>query len=281
MSYGDLSRVRANILARLQLGNLRRVNAELARHQFRLGTGIRINSAADDPAGLTAAAKLRSRYGVLRALYDNAGTAKNLLSTAEAGLLEVQEILTGMEEKIVAAASDTLGDEERQAIVQELIDRVADIDDIVSQTEFNGAKLLNGERTFRFQTMPSAQSQWTSAAYDTGALGLSGLAALAPGDTIDASNYASYQAEVQQALATVSSGLTNLGSVTNRLTSTEGVLAAMRDNTEAAYNRICNADMAEEQIAVATYQILQQTSLMVLAQANLGARSILRLFERE
>ncbi len=281
MSYGDLARVRSNILAQMQLANLRRVNAELARHQLRLATGIRINSASDDPAGLTAATKLRSRYGVLRALYDNAGTAKNLLGTAEAGLLEVQEILTGMEEKIVSAASDALGEEERQAIVQELIGRVADIDDIVSQTEFNGMKLLDGERTFRFQTMPSAQTEWTSAAYDTGALGMTGLAALEAGDTIDASNYASYQAEVEQALTTVSAGLTNLGSMANRLSSTEGVLAAMRDNTEAAYNRIYHADMVEEQIAASTCQILQQTSLAVLAQANLGARSILRLFERD
>jgi flagellin len=281
VAYSDLTRVRSNILALLQLGNLRRVNAELATHQLRVGTGIRINSAADDPAGLVAATKLRSRSGVLRALYDNAGQASNLLSTAESALQEIKETVLGLGEKFVAAASDALGDDERQAIVQEVVDSVAAIDEIASQTEFNGMKLLDGEHTLRFQTMPSARTEWTSAAYDTGTLGMSSLAALKPTDTIDGSNYQTYQAEADQALSRVLKGLADVGSKINRIDSMEGVLAAMRDNTEAAYNRIYNADMAEEQIAATTQQILQQTSLTMLTQANLNSRSVLQLFGRD
>ncbi len=280
MAHSDLTRVRSNILALLQLGNLRRVNAELGRHALRAGTGVRLNGATDDPAGLVAATKLRSRLGMLRALYDNAGQAGSLLGVAESALLEMKNTLTGMGEKIVAAASDTCGGEERRAIVQELIDSVAGIDEIASQTEFNGLKLLSGARTFRFQTMPTAQTEWTTAAYDSGALGMTNLAALTPADTIDSSNYQIYQTEVEEALTAVSRGLADIGSKTQRVASLEGVLAAMRDNTEAAYNRIYSADIAEEQIAVTTQRVLQQTALMMLAQANLNSRMVLQLYEK-
>ena len=105
MNTSDLTRVRSNIQALTLLNTLRDVNTKLSTHQLRLGTGIRINSAADDPAGLTLATKLNANARVWSALYDNVGYAQNMLGVAEGSLLEMSETLTSMGEKIMSAAS--------------------------------------------------------------------------------------------------------------------------------------------------------------------------------
>ena len=279
MANIDLTRIRSNIQGLNILQNLRTVNNSLATHQLRVGTGKRINSAGDDPAGLTISTKLRSRYQVLGAVYDNIGQAKNMMAVAESGLLNINEILTTMNEKIVMSASDTMGTAERQAISQQLVQLVSEINDIASQTEFNGVKLLNGSNTFKFQTGPANQSEWTTRSYDTTTLGMSTMAALTAVDVIDTDNYSDYTTEVDAAINQVSEGLTALGSLSNRFSAKEDVISVTRTNTEAAYNRIFNADMAQEQIDVTTNQILQQTGFAMLAQANANSQSILTLFQ--
>ena len=91
MANIDLTRIRSNIQGLNILNNLRQVNNKLATHQLRVGTGKRINSAGDDPAGLTISTKLRSRFQVLRQVYDNVGQARNMLAVAEGGLLNMSE----------------------------------------------------------------------------------------------------------------------------------------------------------------------------------------------
>ncbi len=279
MANIDLTRIRSNIQGLNILHNLRDVNSNLATHQLRVGTGKRINSAGDDPAGLTISTKLSSRYRVLGQVYDNVGHAKNMLSVAEGALMNVNDILVTMNEKVMMAASDSMGAEERQAISQQIIQLVQEIDEIAQQTEFNGVKLLNSTRGFNFQTAADNQTVWTTKNYDVTSLGMTNLAALTATDTIDSTTYADYYAEVNDAIKTVSEGLTELGSLTNRLTTKENVVAVMRNNTEAAYNRIFNADMAAEQIEVTKYQILQQTSFGMLAQSNMNSQSVLALFQ--
>lgn len=278
MANIDLTRIRSNIQGLNILHNLRDVNNNLATHQLRVGTGKRINSAGDDPAGLTISTKLKSRYQVLGALYDNIGQAKNMLAVAEGGLLNMNEILTTMNEKIVMASSDTIGSAERKAISQQLVQLVSEINEIADQTEFNGVTLLNSENTFRFQTAPDNQTTWTTAAYDTSTLGMSGLSTLTNSSEITPLNYTDYIDEVTNAMDMVSNGLTGLGALSNRLTAKEQMISVNRNNTEAAYNRIFNADMAMEQIEVTKNQILQQTSFSMLAQANMNSQSVLALF---
>ena len=279
MASIDLTRIRSNIQALNILHNLRNVNNELAAHQLRLGTGKRINNAGDDPAGLTIATKLNSRYRVLGALYDNVGQAKNLLSVAEGGLLNINDILVTMQEKIMSSATDSIGTTERQAITQQLIQMVAEISDIATQTEFNGVKLLDSSTGLNFQTGPDSQTTWSTSVYTPSSLGMINLEALTGTDTIDSTNYTTYIAEIDAAMSAVSGGLTELGSLVNRFTAKEDMISVARTNTEAAYSRIYDADMAQEQLEATKYQILQQTSLMMLSQANMNASSVLTLFQ--
>jgi len=177
------------------------------------------------------------------------------------------------------SATDSLGTAERQAISQQLVQLVDEIGDIAAQTEFNGVALLSNTTTFKFQTAPNDQTTWTTSAFDAASLGMSSLATLTATDVIDTDNYQPYYNEVEAALNTVNEGLTILGSLTNRLTAKESMISVARNNTEAAYNRIFNADMASEQIEVTKNQILQQTSFGMLAQANMNSQSVLALFQ--
>ncbi len=279
MANIDLTRIRSNIQGLSILHNLRDVNSKLATHQLRVGTGKRINSAGDDPAGLTISTKLHSRYRVLGQLYDNIGQAKNMLAVGEGALMKINDILVTMNEKVIMSASDTLGSAERVAVSQQIVQLVEEVNEIAEQTEFNGVKLLNGGTTFKFQTSTANQTIWGTQDYTVAALGMSNLAALTPTDLIDSDNYDDYFSEIDAAMATVSEGLTNLGSLSNRLTAKERMTSVMQANTEAAYNRIYNADMAHEQIEVTKNQILQQTSFMMLAQANANSQSVLALFQ--
>lgn len=279
MNQSDFTRIRTNVQATQLLTSLREINQHLATHQLRLATGARINSAADDPAGLTMATKLDARSRVYATLADNAGQAKNMLAVAEGALLELNEMLTSMSEEIAAAASDTLGAEERAAVTHALIDTVEEIDQTVEETAFGDRTLLGGVETFTFQTGTASQLRWTTAAFDASALGLTETAALTEADVIDSTNYETYAAEVEAARSAVSAGLNEIGSLINRLTVKESVLSVMQTNTEAAYSRIYNADSAEELIEVTKYQILQESVLGVLAQAVYSTEAVLSLFD--
>lgn len=278
MATSDLTRIRSNIQGMNILSTLRDVNNSVATHQLRLGTGRRINSAADDPAGMSIATKLDNRNRILGAVYDNIGQAKNMLAVAEGGLLSINDILVLLSEKIISSASDTLADEDRGAISTQLASMVAEIGDIAEQTAFGGTAILNTEKVLNFQTGETTATTYQTRSYDAPSLGLALLAELTPDTIIDSSNYAGYLTEVNAALKTVSTGLTGIGSLTNRLTMKEASISLTQSNTEAAYSRIRNADMAAEQLELTKMQILQQTATSMLAQANTNSQSILTLF---
>jgi flagellin len=122
-------------------------------HQTRLSTGKRINSAADDPAGLTIATKMLARSEGLKVTLDNIGDAKNMLSVAEGGLTKMTDIIAQMRNKAEQAASDTLGSSERATIQTQLSSYAQQLQDIVDQTKWNGVKLLDiATGTKQFQT---------------------------------------------------------------------------------------------------------------------------------
>jgi len=148
----DLTRIGSNIGAMYSLQSLLDINNKLADTQTRLSTGKRINSAADDPAGLTIATKMKARSEGLGVVADNISDATNMLSVAEGALSKLTDILVDMRSKAAQAASDTLGATERQTIQSQLSSFAAQIDDIISETKWNGVQLLDGSISKTFQT---------------------------------------------------------------------------------------------------------------------------------
>jgi len=305
MANVDVTRIAGNIGALNALYALQNVNSELATHQARLATGKRLMSAADDPAGMSIATSFDIRRTGMLTTLAAIGDAKNLLSNTETGLTKIQSILIQMENKAQQAKGDTIGTAERTAIYNQLTSFRDEINDIVSQTQWNGKNLISGQSgsgassALSFLTDPDAQNLGVSTfsftatgsyiqanqGFHSGSAGAGGTisatdlgltnAALTVNTTTAGSAAAKY---IDNALQAVKEGISQVGAFVARLTFKEETLSVQHANTEAAYNRIMNANMAEEQVNASKLTILQQTSTAMLAQANTSPQFLLQLF---
>ncbi len=428
MADNDVTRIAGNIGAMNALNALTVINKNLSIYQSRLATGKRINSAADDPAGLTIATKMQARSEGLKTALNNIGDAKNLLSVAESGLGRINDILIQMRNKAEAGASDTMGVAERQALIDQMVAFSKQIDDVVGQTKWTSTSpsLIGGNygnvggKSLTFQTgvdqgdttvlsglnnmtasaatgldIANVGTGTANAANATGAVSVAGpyvagavqtgLNELASGTydisityggimgdesqvtltrrgstaaelidlddnnatagygtvmTVDLSSaesvdfgnglvatlagysmggapasgsvdytsgsssytlklsatpageddgvleatdgsasFAQFMKDVNSKLDMVSGQLSQIGSLTGRLTFKEDQISAAQINTESAYNRIMNANMAEEQVNASKFLILQQTATAMLSQANAAPQFLLSLFQ--
>lgn len=281
MPTSDLTRIAGNISALNALNSLMDINAKLSVAQTRLATGRRINSAADDPAGLTIATKLDARSQGLKTALDALGDAKNVLSIAEGGLRKINDILVKMRNKAEAAVSDVMGDEERNAIYNDIAGFAAEIDDIVRDTTFNGTSLIGSGSAASTALNFLANADGDTIQFSLGtshtatALGVNISGSATVGSSGSA---AAYLALVETAITTVSRSLGTVGSLSARIDFKVENLTVGQANTEATFNRIMNANMAEEQVNATKYAILQQTATAMLAQANAQPQFVLSLF---
>ena len=273
-AYGDLGRINTNVGALNALNALNMVNAKLSVHSLRVATGKRINSAGDDPAGLTLSNTLNVRARKIAQAMNNIGDASNVLSIAESGLSNINDILSTMTEKLIQAASDTQGTSERSAILQELNNLGEEIDAITKQTQFNGVVLLTSN-TLTFQTGPDGVDYnvfTMSSAFTSAALGISSLTVAT--QALSSASLGS----VNAALVSVKTALQNLGALLERFQIKSQNLAVAQLNVTAASSRIMDADLAAEQLMVSKLEILRSTSTAQLAAANAAPAQILSLF---
>lgn len=301
MATVDVTRVAGNIGALNALYSLQNINAQLAIHQTRLATGKRLNEAADDPAGMSIATSFDVRRQGLKTALSAIGDAKNLMSTMEGGLRKVQDILVKMRNKAMEAQGDTIGANERAAIRSQLLAFRNEINDIVRQTQWNNNYLLVGTggsgstSALNFLTGPESSggtSQFSFVAdstsgisanqgfyADTSSLGATGLGLADNNLAVDTtSNAQQTMQRIESALNVVKAGISQVGAFSARLSFKEEALAVQYTNTESAYNRIMNANMAEEQVEASKFLILQQTATAMLAQANVAPQFLLSLF---
>ena len=154
MSSTDVTRIAGNIGAMNALNALKQINNELSIHQTRLSTGKRINSAADDPAGLSIATRMQAQDDGLGVALSNIGDAENLLSVAQSGMSNINDILVQMRDLAEEGASDTMGDSERSAIKTQLQAYASQINDISDQTKWNDTQLIGSAAasSLRLQT---------------------------------------------------------------------------------------------------------------------------------
>ncbi|MFQ5651706.1 MAG: flagellin [bacterium] len=276
-SFGDLSRIGGNIQALQALNSLNVINKELGLRQLRLATGKRINSAEDDAAGFVISRTLQARGKGLSVALSNVGDAKSMLSVAEGGLESILDILETMKEKVTQAASDTLGNSERNAIDDELDALTNEIDDIVAETTFNGTILLDGT-TLTIQTGAETTDTLlvtvSSSDHDSAALGVIDASI----NVSSAANASTALSRVNTAITTVKNSIASIGADQARLATKESTLSTAMTNTEASRSRIADADFAKEQLEALKLQIMQQTATAALAQANAAPQVVLSLF---
>lgn len=279
MAFSQGTRINTNIAAMNAYNALNDINRELGVHQLRLATGKKINSVADDPSGYTIAKKLQARSRGLAQAINNVGDAKNVLSIAEGGLQKINDLLVSIKEQVTRAVNGGLSEDELQAIATQINDYLAEVDDIVKQTKFNGMQLLRGAGGGDWVAGRDFQVGSDNGDTLTVKFDITVDSTLVKSGAVTTSDLVtSFITTVDNAIKTVTQQLQYVGSLINRLDVKEANLIVSMTNTDAAASRIFDADIAKEQVEVAKLMILQQTATAQLAQANAAPQGVLALF---
>ncbi len=274
MAFGDLTRVNTNIQSMQSLFELQKSNSELGVRQLRLATGSRINSAEDDSAGFSISMKLESRVRGQAQALANIGDAKAMLSIAEGGLSTIQEILFTMKEKVIQGANDTLGSFERRLIDNQLDALSDEINSIVSSSTFNGVSVFTSG-AFSFQV---GSADTDTFAVTVGSLSNSQLSVNSTAVSVASASAANTTlGNIETAIESIASSLASLGDSQAALSFKAENLNINMINQDAARSRIADADFAKEQIEIVKLQILQQTGVAAISQANLAPQVVLSL----
>jgi flagellin len=272
--------INSNISSLNAQRNLSKTQTSLQTSLQRLSSGLRVNSAADDAAGLAIASKMNAQSRGMNQAIRNANDGISLVQTADGALNEVANILVRMRELAVQSASGTLNDTngDRDFIDNEYTQLKNEITRIAGATTFNGQTLLDGAGgvagTFTIQVGAmnvAANDQIDIVTTDVSALTLGTVDTQANAqDEIDA---------IDVALGTVNTTRGNLGAYNNRLSSTINNLMVAVENTSAAASRIMDVDVASETAAMTRASILSQAGVSILAQANQGPQMALKLLQ--
>lgn len=267
-------RINHNIAALNTHRQLGANNTNASKNLEKLSSGLKINRAGDDAAGLAISEKMRGQIRGLDMAQKNAQDGISLIQTAEGALNETHAILQRMRELAVQSANDTNVTADRQSIQDELTALTSEINRIAANTEFNTQNLLNGgftEKTFHIGANSGQAITLTIATMNAGALSIN---ALKVSNTSDASAAIT---SINKAIEKVSKERSKLGAVQNRLEHTINNLGTSSENLTAAESRIRDVDMAKEMMEFTKNNILTQAAQAMLAQANQQPQGVLQL----
>lgn len=244
----------------------------------KLSSGMRINRAGDDAAGLAISESLRSDIRALQQASRNAADGVSLVQTAEGALDEMSNILIRLKELAEQSVTGTLGDPERAYLDAEHSALIEEIDRIAAATEFNGVFLLSGAAgPVDIQVGIGAAATDRvgvdlSAAMDATSIGILT-------DVSTAANALVALGEVDTAIAAISGVRGDFGAVQNRLETSIRSIGMTTENLAAANSRIRDVDVALETSNMTSYQILQQAGVSILTQANNSSQLALALLQ--
>jgi flagellin len=255
--------------------NLSTSQSALSTSLERLSSGLRINSAKDDAAGLAIASRFTTQVRGLNQAVRNANDGISLAQTTESALSEVTNNLQRIRELAVQSSNGTNSVSDRLALDAEVQARFAEIDRIAAQTSFNGVNTLDGTAgAIAFQVGANVgQTITVTLGGNIATVAGTGLAV----DVTDFTNSQATIAAVDGALTAVNSLRGDLGAVQNRFESTITNLQSISQNLDASRGRIEDADFAAETAKLTRAQILQQAGISVLSQANSLPQSVLKL----
>ncbi|MFN7824332.1 MAG: flagellin [Pseudobdellovibrionaceae bacterium] len=272
-------RIATNVAALNAHKNLGVNNLSMNRSLERMSSGLRINRASDDAAGLAISENLRAQIRGLRQADRNANDGISLVQIAEGSLNEVSNMLIRLRELAVQASSDTIGDTERRFVDVEYQQLKSEIQRITEATNFNGFDLLNGTggvidiqvgvRNNPFQDRISFNASAANTTLES--LGI-------VGEQVASKEGAQTSLDViDNAMVSVNAIRANFGALQNRLQSTSQNLKIADENFSAANSRIRDADLAAESSELMRNNILQQAAVSVLSQANSYQQMALKL----
>lgn len=273
-------RINTNVPSLVAQRNLRTTRSNLDRSFERLSSGLRINHAGDDAAGLAISELLKAQIRGYTQSERNAQDGISVVQIAEGALEEVSNLLIRLRELGVQSASDTLSDNERNFLNIEYQQSLDEINRIANSTQFNQTSLLNGSAgSYDIQiglgNNPTVdrirlfESNSTDISTISLGINLSGVS-----DKLSAQNCL---ASIDEAINHVVSVRAKLGAIQNRLQSVVNNIRLSRENLSSANSRIRDMDMAEETTELTKNQILSQSGISILSQANTSVKAALNL----
>jgi flagellin len=275
--------VNSNPTAMNALGNLNRTNRGLTSTFENISSGLRINNAADDSAGLAVAENLEAEQMSLRQAQRNTNDGISVIQTAEGATNEVGDILKRMRELAVQSSSETLANTERAYIQDEFEQLTAEVDRIAQVTEFNGINLANSGAGLSGSNSMNVQVGIHDSSDDRIEIKLGNLEASKLGVNTSAMSLDTV-ADAQKAITDLDSAIDSVnnyrseyGSVQNRLESALNNLEVYTENVASSESRIRDADFAHETAEMSKFQVMQQAGVAILGQANGLSQGALRL----
>ncbi|HQV46849.1 MAG TPA: flagellin, partial [Nitrospira sp.] len=259
--------VNTNVSSLAAQRNLSINQAQLGRSVERLSSGLRITRAADDAAGLGVSETLRAQIRSINQANRNAGDGISLTQVADGAAATVGSLLSRMRELATQSASGTLGATERSYLDQEFVALRSEIDRIATTTEYNGQPLLSGSsNTFEvfigFKSGSGNSLNVALADLDVAAVGLTGAS------VSTAAAAQTMLSNIDSAISAVATARANYGSIQSRFEVAIQNLTVTAENFTAAESRIRDADIAQETSVFTKNQILTQSGIAILAQAN-------------
>ena len=278
-------RINYNLAASVAQRSLGASQENYARQAERLSTGLRINKAGDDAAGMAVSERLKNQVRGLNQAARNAQDGISMIQTAEGAMGEAHNILARMRELAIQASNDTITNSDRTNMMTEFSSLYSEIDRIASATQFNGTAVLNGSsgnglklqvganeaaasNQITLNISPSSGFQPTRLDVTMSTLTITSQALASVGITI-----------IDAAVNAVSTARASLGAMQSRLESAGRSIAVASENAAAANSRIADADIAESMSELVRAQILQQAGISVLAQANQAPSLVLQLLK--
>lgn len=278
-------RVNTNVASLNAQRNLYNTTTNFHKSMERLSSGMRINRSGDDAAGLAISESLKSDIRAMQQASRNAADGISLVQVAEGSLDEVNNILLRIRELAEQAATETLGDQERNYLDQEYQELLSELDRIAATAEFNGIKLLDGtagsldvQVGIGTDVGTSAVSIDLASPMDTTQLALFGTTLYGnPPDGGDTAR--ALMGAIEAATGTVSELRAGFGAAQNRLETSIRSIGMTAENLAAANSRIRDVDVALETANMTSLQILQQAGVSILAQANVSSQLALTLLQ--
>lgn len=269
--------VRTNVSSLVSQSNLQNNNARLSKSLSRLSSGLRVQSAADDAAGLAISEDFKAKIRSLQQAKRNANDGVSLAQTADGALKEVAGLLNRMRELSVQSRNGTVNDSQRTFLNDEFGELKSEIDRIVATTEFNGVNLIDGSQAagvqFQVGAGTSANDRLTLsiATSNTSALSLTtkSISTTAGADTAISA--------LDTAIERISTRRAGIGAMQNRLQVTMSNIDSYASNLSAANSRIVDVDVAMETAELTKNNILVQAGASMLAQANQAPQLALSL----
>ena len=252
--------------------NLNTSQSSLATSMQRLSSGLRVNSAKDDAAGLAIADRMNTQVRGINVAMRNANDGISLAQTAEGALATITDALQRMRELAVQSANGSNGTSDRINLDAEFQELLSEVDRIATQTKFNGKAVVGADAgTQTFQVGPNAG--------DTLSITTADLTGIVAGDVLDAANSTTALGAIDTALDTITTNRAVYGAAMSRFSFAISNLAISGENQSAARGRIMDADFAAETANLSRAQILQQAGTAMVAQANQLPQTVLTLLK--